>query len=179
MRLSKARKACVTAMMRDTIFEAASSVLDQHGAGGLTMDRVASTVGVATGSLYNYFHNENDLLQFFYTRLVEPFFQPIEEIVKTELSAPQKLEKIVRAAREHAVKRKGLIRLFFGNGSTRRDTKRRSSALLADSYNDFRAGRSGGFVPSAQPRAFGPHVSRLFVGVVRDAGGRRIERGGE
>ena len=28
MRLSKARKACLTAMMRDTIFEAASSVLD-------------------------------------------------------------------------------------------------------------------------------------------------------
>ena len=89
MRLSKARKALVTAMMKDTICEAASSVLEQHGAGGLTMDRVASTVGLATGSLYNYFQDKDDLLQFFYTRLAGPFFQAIEETANTELPAPR------------------------------------------------------------------------------------------
>ena len=108
MRLSKARKECVTAMMRDTIFEAASSVLDQHGTAGLTMDRVASTVGLATGSLYNYFEDKNDLLQFFYTRLVEPFFQPIEEIARASCqrrknwkgfsAPPGNMRSIIRAS---------------------------------------------------------------------------------
>ena len=38
MRLTKARKACVTAMMKDTIYEAVRSLVEQHGASGLTMD---------------------------------------------------------------------------------------------------------------------------------------------
>ena len=46
------------------------------------MDRVASKVGVATASLYNYFRDKNELLQYTYNRMVEPFFQAVEEVVK-------------------------------------------------------------------------------------------------
>ena len=73
MRLSKARRACVEAMMKDTIFDAAGALLEEKGADGLTMDGVASRVGVATASLYNYFRDKNDLLQYTYNRMVEPF----------------------------------------------------------------------------------------------------------
>ncbi|MCE5266797.1 MAG: TetR/AcrR family transcriptional regulator [Planctomycetaceae bacterium] len=114
MRLSKARKACVTAMMKETIFEAANSVLERHGANGLTMDRVATQVGLTTGSLYNYFRDKNELLQCFYTRLVEPGLQAIEETASTELPAPQKLENILRTAWQYAVEHRGLIRLLAG-----------------------------------------------------------------
>ncbi len=48
MRLSNARRACVEAMMKDTIFDAAGALLEEKGTDGLTMDRVASKVGVAT-----------------------------------------------------------------------------------------------------------------------------------
>ena len=112
MRLSKARKEFVTAMMKDTIFEAAGSVLEQYGAGGITMGRVATTAGLARGSLYNYFQDKDDLLQFVYARIVEPLFQAIEKGVNADLPAPQKLEQIVRAAADHGVKHKGLIRLL-------------------------------------------------------------------
>ena len=76
MRLSKARKACVEAMMKDTIFDAAGSLLEERGADGLTMDRVATKVGVAKASLYNYFKDKNELLRYSYTRMVEPFSKP-------------------------------------------------------------------------------------------------------
>ncbi len=164
MRLSKARKECVTAMMRDTIFEAASSVVDKHGTAGLTMDRVASTVGLATGSLYNYFDGKSDLLQFFYTRLVEPFFQPIEEIARTELSAPQKLERILHAAWEHAVKYKGLIRLFVAGdqrAAIRRDTRPRLLRILTAI---FKQGiREGTLVPRNPA-----HMGRMFHGCLSE-----------
>lgn len=114
MRLSKARKACVTAMMKETIFEAANTVLEQHGTGGLTMDRVAATVGVATGSLYNYFADKDEFLCFFFSRLAEPFFRAIEETAGAELPATEKLEKILRTAWEHTNRHKGLIRLLAG-----------------------------------------------------------------
>ena len=91
MRLSKARKACVEAMMKDTIFDAAGSVLAERGADGLTMDRVATKVGVAKASLYNYFKDKNELLRYTYNRMVEPFFQAVEEVARADIPAAQKL----------------------------------------------------------------------------------------
>ena len=87
MRLSKARKEFVTAMMKDTIFEAAGSVLEEHGVNGITMDRVAATAGLAKGSLYNYFQDKDKLVRFLYAQLVEPFYQVIEEIADGDLPA--------------------------------------------------------------------------------------------
>ena len=89
MRLSKARRACVEAMMKDAIFDAAGALLKETGTDGLTMDRVASKVGVATASLYNYFRDKNELLQYTYNRIVEPFFQVVEEVVRASASVPR------------------------------------------------------------------------------------------
>ena len=114
MRLSKARKACLTAMMKDSIFDAAGSLLEQQGTDGLTMNRVAKKVGVAAGSLYNYFRDKDDLLRFFYTRLVEPCFREMEATAVAEMPVPQKLQKILRTALEYAVKHKGILRLLVG-----------------------------------------------------------------
>jgi AcrR family transcriptional regulator len=111
-------------MMKDTIFEAAGSVLEQHGVSGITMDRVATTAGLATGSLYNYFQDKDDLLQFIFARLVEPFFQAIEEIAAGTLPAPRKLERILRTALEHSAKHKGVIRLL---AETKQDHEVRKS----------------------------------------------------
>lgn len=78
----------------------------------MTMDRVATTAELGTASLYTYFHDKDELLQFICTRLVDPFFQSLEEITSSELPAPQKLERILRNALEHSFKHKGLIRLL-------------------------------------------------------------------
>jgi AcrR family transcriptional regulator len=116
MRLSKARKACVEAMMKDTIFDAAGAVLEEKGTEGLTMDRVASKVGVATASLYNYFRDKNELLQYTHNRIVEPFFQAVEEVVKVNAPAPHKLSRIVQTALEHCANHKGLVMLLARMG---------------------------------------------------------------
>ena len=109
-------------MMKDTIFEAASSVLEQHGASGLTMDRVATTAELATASLYNYFHDKDDLLQFIYARLVEPFFLAMEEIVTADVPAA-KAGRSLRTALEHSHQRKGLIRLVAESNQNPRETQ--------------------------------------------------------
>ncbi len=116
MRLSKARRACVEAMMKDAIFDAATAVLEERGTDGLTMDRVATRVGVAPASLYNYFRDKDDLLQFFYTRMADPFFQAIQEIPEADMLAPQKLARILQEALELAVKHKGIVKLLAGMG---------------------------------------------------------------
>ncbi len=160
MRLSKARKACVTTMMKNTIFEAASSLLEQHGSDALTMNQVATKVGFATASLYNYFQDKEDLLHFCYTRLVEPCLQAIEEAARADLPATQILERILRTALEHAVTQKGLIKLMAGmdyDSKIRRDTRPRLLQILTTIFE--RGIKEGSF------RAHDPtHTGRIFLG---------------
>ena len=160
MRLSKARKACVTTMMKDTIFEAASSLLEQHGTDALTMNQVATKVGFATASLYNYFQDKDDLLHFCYCRLVEPCLQAIEEAAGTDLPATQKLERILRTALEHAVKHKRLIKLMAGmdyDSKIRRDTRPRLLQILTAIFQ--RGIKEGSFRPHDPA-----HTGRMFLG---------------
>jgi AcrR family transcriptional regulator len=164
MRLSKARKEFVTAMMKDTIFEAAGSVLAQYGTGGITMDRVATKAGLATGSLYNYFEDKGDLLRFLCARIVEPLLQVIEERVKTDLPAPQKLEQIVRAAGDHGVKHKGLIRLLARSDQESEVRRTVRARLLEIVTRVFERGILDG--------SFRPHKSaqtgRMFLGLLSE-----------
>src|SRR5271166_6915023 len=164
MRLSKARKTCVTAMMKDTIFEAASSLLEQHGSDALTMNQVSTKVGFATASLYNYFQDKDELLHFCNSRLVEPCLQAIEEAAGTDLPATQKLERILRSAVEHAVKHKGLIKLMAGmdyDSKIRRDTRPRLLQILATIFQ--RGIEDGSFRPHDPT-----HTARMILGCLSE-----------
>ena len=44
--------------MRESIYEAAASVLCKHGVRGTTMDRVAAAAQVTKSNLYNYFETK-------------------------------------------------------------------------------------------------------------------------
>ena len=160
MRLSKARKEYVTAMMKDTIFEAAGSVLEEHGVHGITMDRVANVAGLAKGSLYNYFHDKDDLLQFIYARLVEPFLQTIEEIAAEQSSAPEKLEKILRTALESSDKHKAAIRLLMETDQEHEVRKSVRPRILRIFSEIFEHGIIEG---SFRPHSVA-HTARMFLG---------------
>ena len=69
-RLSKARKELLTTMMKDSIFEATTSVLSAHGIDGTTMNRVAEAADLAKSSLYDYFQNKDELLAFVANRIM-------------------------------------------------------------------------------------------------------------
>jgi AcrR family transcriptional regulator len=160
MRLSKARKEIVDRVMKETIGDAAGSVLERHGLCGVTMDRVASTAGLAAGSLYNYFRNKEDLLQFIYARLVEPFFQLLEEIAAADCPASEKLEKIVRMGLEHSNRERGLIRLLVESGEDLRIRSKLRPRALRIYAGIFSQGiREGSFPPHNAA-----HSARMFHG---------------
>jgi TetR/AcrR family transcriptional regulator, cholesterol catabolism regulator len=100
-RLSEARKKWLTTMMKETIFEAATSVLCEHGVNGATMNRVAAAAKLSKSSLYDYFRSKEELLRFVCDRITEPVMQATEEIAESDMPAPQKLETILRAVFEH------------------------------------------------------------------------------
>ena len=97
-RLSKARKELLTTMMKDSIFEATSSVLNVHGINGTTMNRVAEAADLAKSSLYDYFQNKDELLSFVANRIMVPIAERIEEIAQAERPATEKFAGVIRAA---------------------------------------------------------------------------------
>ena len=62
-RLTAIRKQALDEMMKNALFEASVAVLSEHGAEGMTMDRVALAASMAKGSLYRYFRSKQELLE--------------------------------------------------------------------------------------------------------------------
>lgn len=114
-RLSKTRQNLLTTLMKDAIYDAVISVLAEHGVEGMTMDRVAATANVAKGSLYNYFHSKQELLQFVLTKTVTPIHEAVDEILVSELPPAKKLEAILHAVCGYVAKHQGVFNLLLKN----------------------------------------------------------------
>jgi AcrR family transcriptional regulator len=123
------------------------------------MERLATKVGVTAGNLYNYFRNKDELLQFFYSRLVEPAYQAAVEIADADLPASQKVERILYSAWEDAIKHKALLQLLAGlnqDSELRRNTRPRVLALLT---RVFQQGIDEGTFRPHNPA----HTARMYL----------------
>ena len=85
-RLSQTRRDLLNGLMKDTIFEATTTVLRQHGVDGTTMNRVAEAAGLAKSSLYDYFSSKNELLAFAVSRMFAPTVEAFAGIANMELT---------------------------------------------------------------------------------------------
>ena len=159
-RLSKTRKALLTTMMKESIFEAATSVLSEYGVNGTTMNRVAEAAEVAKSSLYDYFPSKDELLEFVSDRLVTPFMQNVEETVRADLPAPQKLEKILRMGFEGGIKHKSIMRLLVQSEQEHQVRETTRPRILAAFTAIFAQGIKEGTFHPHNP----VHTGRMFLG---------------
>ena len=140
-RLSKARKELLTTMMKQSIFEAATSVLCEHGMNGTTMNRVAEAADLAKSSLYDYFPSEDKLMEFVSDRLEAPFMRAVEETLRADLPAPQKLDRILGGSPfETGTKHKAIIRLVVYSGQRDKAQQRARPRMLEVFTAIFAAG---------------------------------------
>ena len=95
-RLLQKRKSEWDVMMREAIHDAAVSVLTEYGTGGLTMERVAQAAGVATGTLYNYIRNKDELVLYLMERSFAPYHRLLLDIRDSGLPPDEQLERYFR-----------------------------------------------------------------------------------
>lgn len=114
-RLSPPRRQLLDLLMRDSIYEAAVSVLTEFGVERTTMDRVAAAAEIGKGSLYKYFQSKEELLQFVYEKTVLPILESTAEIVTADLPAPKKLERYLRVLLECSTKDVRVFSLLLRN----------------------------------------------------------------
>lgn len=176
-KLTAIRRQALDEMMKEALYEAAIAVLAEHGADGLTMDRVASAAGVAKGSLYRYFGSKRDLVEFVYTKMVDPIVRAEEEIVAAEGPAMEKLARQLRMLLEHVAKHAYVYRMLFEDEVTHgllqtseQRTLDTASRRLAEI---FRQGMSEGVFRPGDPLM----LSHMYVGLTRGTLQSRPELG--
>ncbi len=118
-KLATVRRELLSSMMKEAIYEAAVSVLAEHGVEGMTMDRVALAANVAKGSLYSYFDGKRELLEFVHARIVDPMLKAGEETIHADLPVVEKLQRILRAVFEQLARNRGLSNLLMNDGDAR------------------------------------------------------------
>lgn len=80
---------------QEAIFQATVKLIAEKGGDALTMQEIAASVGIATGTLYNYFKNKVELLYFVDRQLHELILAEGEAIVGSDAMPVIKLELLV------------------------------------------------------------------------------------
>ncbi|MEN6494039.1 MAG: TetR/AcrR family transcriptional regulator [Thermoguttaceae bacterium] len=174
-RLTETRKRALDEMMKESLFEATVAVLGEHGVDGMTMERVATAAGMAKGSVYNYFGSKRDLLEFVYTKVIDPIFQRLLETVASERPASEKLAIHLRDLLEHVAKHSQVFKLLFeddtAHGLLQSSERRTREAGCQQLAEIFRQGIAEGIFRPADPLV----LAHLFFGLCGGAFDSRPE----
>ncbi|MBN1818092.1 MAG: TetR/AcrR family transcriptional regulator [Sedimentisphaerales bacterium] len=81
---------------QEAIFDAALKVISGASLEGLKMQDIAAAAGVATGTLYNYFKNKEELLYYVDQRLHDQILSKAIEIAHAPVAAGQRLSLLLQ-----------------------------------------------------------------------------------
>ncbi|NLS96615.1 MAG: TetR/AcrR family transcriptional regulator [Planctomycetaceae bacterium] len=166
-RLTDIRKQALDEMMKEAFFEATVAVLNEHGVEGMTMDRVAAAAGVAKGSLYRYFRGKRDLLEFVFTKVVDPIFQAFEELAAKQQPAIELLSGHLEALLEHVAKHARVHRLLFeddaAHGLLQPSERRTSEAAGRQMATVFQQGIEEGVFRPQDPLL----LAHMYLGLTK------------
>jgi AcrR family transcriptional regulator len=99
-----------TPLTREAIVEAALGVLDRDGIDGLSMRRVAETLGTGPASLYWHVRNKDELLQLLFERLTADLPLPAPDPSRWR----EELSDLARSMRAQAHSHRDAARLSLG-----------------------------------------------------------------
>lgn len=85
---------------RERVVRTASRLFAQKGYYATSLHEIAREVGIRKASLFHYFSGKPELLREVLTDCIEPGYRALEEIVRSDRTATEKLE---RAVVEHVV----------------------------------------------------------------------------
>ncbi len=96
-RMSEENRELVTAATRDRAFECGCGLLREEGWRGFTMEKLASRMGVAKGTLYNYFRDKDSVALFICGRVASRAASAAEEEMERSADTAALLRSCVAA----------------------------------------------------------------------------------
>ncbi len=80
---------------KEVVCQAATKVIAREGFHNATVDKIASAAGVAVGTVYNYFLNKNDILNFIFHREYEKRKTYFLKLKAEDLHPLEKIKRIL------------------------------------------------------------------------------------
>lgn len=80
-----------------SIREAATRVIARKGIAGASMQEIADEAGVAKGTIYLYFRNQQELLEAAIDQALDELGRSVEQVLESEGSFASRLEMLIRA----------------------------------------------------------------------------------
>ena len=109
--------------MEDRIIDGWDRLLVRYGYRKLTMDDLASEVGIGKGTIYLYFRSKEDLVYSHIDRVVRQLIERLKRVLRSTLSPGDKLREMI------------VLRVMF-----RFDAVQDFPESLSEMFRDFRAG---------------------------------------
>lgn len=87
-------KTLVEEQRRNIILDAFAQIILEEGIEGVTTNKIAQKAGIATGTLYNYFQDKEEMQQAFLCRCIEVHHEKLRHICRKKESARKRLFRI-------------------------------------------------------------------------------------
>ncbi len=101
--------------VEEKAFKNVIDLINKNGFKNTSMKMIANKTGIAVGTLYNYFSNEEDLIFYVIKRSWRQSFKKLDSILSEELSAEKKLEKFIITLYKEVSARKVIGRELIQN----------------------------------------------------------------
>ena len=155
-------------MMKESLHQAVVKVLATDGLSGLTMDRVTQEAGIAKGTLYNYFKDKQELLDYVVQSSLEPLEQGIDQVLGSDLAPERKLEQVVWHHLSYFEEHRGFFRIFqdpeFHHPKQAQEGQSRIRGLVQKISAVFEEGiRTGRFRPLPANKLAGMFVMAVIA----------------
>ena len=95
-KLTRKKKEIVEELMKDTVFDATSRIIEEKGWNGLTMERVAEKAEVSKGTLYNYFRDKKELVWLVMTRFITETEIRIKKNIEKHKDPTEALKQVIK-----------------------------------------------------------------------------------
>lgn len=107
------KREMMNAAMRERVFECSVELLRSAGWRKFTMDKLAQSVGVSKGTLYNYFVDKRDVIRFIRTCIVEDLCTELERGLDSAEDPREFLGRVIDVTLERMGKYRFISMAFF------------------------------------------------------------------
>lgn len=98
---------------KEMVYQGAVEVISREGFHNATVEKIASSAGVAVGTVYNYFLNKNDILDYIFQKEFEKRKRYFLEIKEKDLHPLEKLKSILSMHFEEVKKNKEVFSVIL------------------------------------------------------------------
>lgn len=106
------------AAYREAILAAAERLFSERGFIGVRMSEVAAEAGLATGTLYNYFENKEEVLRSLIQMRGTSLMQEMQETFESERDAIARIERMVQMAFAYIERHRVGYKMLVENGQS-------------------------------------------------------------